>query len=65
MRIDHEILLPDGTIAASGATVVVAWDREQRGARPISAAERAALSPRQPVRQTDCCSISRRAALEL
>jgi acyl-CoA thioester hydrolase len=44
MRIDHEILLPDGTVAASGATVVVAWDREQRGARPISAAERAALS---------------------
>ena len=44
MRIDHEILLPDGTVAASGATVVVAWDRAARRKRPISPAERAALT---------------------
>jgi acyl-CoA thioester hydrolase len=44
MRIDHEILLPDGTVAASGFTVVVAWDPVARAKRPISDAERAALS---------------------
>jgi acyl-CoA thioester hydrolase len=44
LRIDHEILLPDGTVAASGLTIVVAWDRERRRKRPISDAERAAMS---------------------
>jgi acyl-CoA thioester hydrolase len=44
MRIDHEILLADGTVAASGLTIVVAWDRERRCKRSISDAERAAVS---------------------
>jgi acyl-CoA thioester hydrolase len=44
-RLDHEIRLPDGELAASGKTVVVAWDPAARGKRPLSDAERAALSP--------------------
>ena len=44
MRIDHEILLPDGTVAAAGMTVLVAWDRQGRRKRPVSDAERAALT---------------------
>lgn len=44
LRLDHEILLPDGTAAASGSTVLVAWDPATRGKRPLSEAELAALS---------------------
>ena len=40
----HEVRLPDGTVAASGTTVLVAWDPVARGKRTISAAERAALT---------------------
>ena len=43
VRLDHEVLLPDGTVAASGSTVLVAWDMEARGKREISAEERAQL----------------------
>jgi acyl-CoA thioester hydrolase len=43
IRVDHEIVLPDGTIAATGSTVLVAWDREARGKRAVTDAERAAL----------------------
>jgi acyl-CoA thioester hydrolase len=41
----HEILLPDGTVAASGETVMVAWDPVARGKRALTEGERAALSP--------------------
>jgi len=44
LQIDYDIALPDGTIAASGSTVLVAWDLLQRRKRRISDAERAALS---------------------
>jgi acyl-CoA thioesterase FadM len=44
-RLLHEVLLPDGTVAASGETVMVAWDPRTRGKRPLSQAEVAALSP--------------------
>jgi acyl-CoA thioester hydrolase len=43
-RLHHELRLPDGTVAASGQTVMVAWDPATRGKRPLTAAERAALS---------------------
>lgn len=44
VTVEHDILLPDGTVAASGHTVMVAWDGQARGARELSDAEREALS---------------------
>jgi acyl-CoA thioester hydrolase len=44
LRLEQEIRLPDGTLAASGTTVLVAWDPAARGKRELSDAERAALS---------------------
>jgi acyl-CoA thioester hydrolase len=44
LRLEHEIRLPDGVVAASGTTVIVAWDPTTRGKRALSDAERAALS---------------------
>jgi acyl-CoA thioester hydrolase len=40
----HDIVLPDGTIAASGRSVLVAWDPQARGSRELTDDERAALS---------------------
>lgn len=40
----HEIRLLDGSLAASGQTVLVAWDPATRGKRPLTERERAALS---------------------
>jgi acyl-CoA thioester hydrolase len=40
----HEIRRLDGTLAASGRTVLVAWDPAGRGKRPLSQAERSALA---------------------
>jgi acyl-CoA thioester hydrolase len=40
----HEVRLPDGTVAASGTTIMVAWDPVKRGKREITDAERAALT---------------------
>jgi acyl-CoA thioester hydrolase len=42
-RLWHEVRLPDGTLAASGETVVVAWDPAARGKRALTAAELTAL----------------------
>ncbi len=42
-RLRHEIRLPDGTVAASGETVMVAWDPSSRGKRRLSEAELLAL----------------------
>jgi acyl-CoA thioester hydrolase len=44
LRLEHEVRLPDGGLAASGETVLVAWDPVKRGKRVLSDAERAALS---------------------
>ncbi len=44
LQLDHEIRLPDGTLAASGKTILVAWDPVTRGKRSLSDAELAALS---------------------
>jgi acyl-CoA thioester hydrolase len=44
VTVAHEMLLPDRTLAAEGASVLVAWDAEARGSRPLSDAERQALT---------------------
>lgn len=44
LTLEHEVRLPDGTLAASGRTVLVAWDPVARGKRILSDAERVALS---------------------
>jgi len=41
--LEHDVLLPDGTIAATGRTVLVGWDAQTRGKRVLSEPERAAL----------------------
>jgi acyl-CoA thioester hydrolase len=43
ITIDHDIVLPDGTPAATGSSVLVAWNPEDRAARLLSPEERAAL----------------------
>jgi acyl-CoA thioester hydrolase len=40
---EHSILLPDGTVAAEGRSVLVAWDPAARRSRPFSDAERERL----------------------
>jgi acyl-CoA thioester hydrolase len=44
LRLEHEVRLPDGTLAASGSTVLVGWDPVSRGKRALSEAELAVLS---------------------
>ena len=44
LELEHEVNLPDGTLAASGRTVLVAWDPVNRGKRTLTEAERVALS---------------------
>ena len=43
-RLLHELQLPDGTVAASGETVMVAWDPRTRAKRMLTEGELAALS---------------------
>ena len=45
VTLEHDVLLPDGTVAASGSTVLVAWDPQARTSRPIGDDERAKLTP--------------------
>ncbi|MCW3038586.1 MAG: acyl-CoA thioesterase [Solirubrobacterales bacterium] len=42
--LEHELSLPDGTLAASGVTVLAGWDMQARGARVLDEHERAALA---------------------
>lgn len=44
VTLEHQVRLPDGVLAASGTTVLVAWDPATRAKRPLTDAERAALS---------------------
>ncbi len=44
LRLDNEIRLLDGTVAATGSSVIVAWDPVNRSKRVLSEHERAALS---------------------
>ena len=43
VTVAHTIALPDGTPAARGRSVLVAWDPEARGARELTPEERVAL----------------------
>jgi acyl-CoA thioester hydrolase len=43
ITVDNSVLLPDGTVAAEGSSVLVAWDMGERRSRELSADERAAL----------------------
>jgi acyl-CoA thioester hydrolase len=43
VRFRQRLVRPDGTVAAEGETVLVAWDRASRRPRAIGEAERAAL----------------------
>jgi acyl-CoA thioester hydrolase len=44
VRFAQRVLLPDGTLAAGAEAVLVAWDRTARASRPITEAERRALT---------------------
>ena len=44
VQLDHEVLLPDGAVAASGKTILVAWDPATRAKRTLSESERQVLS---------------------
>ena len=41
--VDNAVVLPDGTVAAAGRSVLVAWDPAARGKRPLTDTEREAL----------------------
>ena len=43
VTIEERVELPDGTIAAEGSSVLVAWDPSTRESRELSAGERSAL----------------------
>src|SRR5436305_8295414 len=43
VTLTHDILLPDGTVAAAGRSVLVAWDPRARGSRALTESERVAL----------------------
>ena len=43
VTIEERIELPDGTVAAEGRSVLVAWDPAERTSRELSAAERESL----------------------
>ena len=44
VTIEERIERPDGTVAAEGRSVLVAWDPEARRSRELSAEERSALT---------------------
>jgi acyl-CoA thioester hydrolase len=44
VRFLQRVVLEDGTVAAEAETVLVAWDRAGRTSRPVTDAERAALT---------------------
>jgi acyl-CoA thioester hydrolase len=43
VTVDHDIVLPDGTVAATGNSVLVAWDMAKRTSRELTDAERTSL----------------------
>jgi acyl-CoA thioester hydrolase len=44
IELHHDVKLPDGRLAASGKSILVAWDLVARTKRSLSDAERAALT---------------------
>jgi acyl-CoA thioesterase FadM len=45
IKLEQEMRLPNGTLAARSLVFVVAWDVAARRSRPLATHERAALSP--------------------
>ena len=43
ITVENDVVLPDGTIAATGNSVLVAWDAQARTSRRLTDDERAAL----------------------
>ena len=43
ITLGHQIIRSDGELAADGNSVLVAWDAERRGSRPLSEGELAAV----------------------
>lgn len=43
VTLENDVLLPDGTVAACGRAIVVAWDMRGRRSRELTAAERERL----------------------
>jgi acyl-CoA thioester hydrolase len=43
VEVEHDLRLPDGTVAATGRSILVAWHMRGRGARALTDAERRAL----------------------
>ena len=43
VTVDHDVLRADGTLAATGRSVLVAWDPAERRSRPLGDTERARL----------------------
>jgi hypothetical protein len=44
IQLEHKIRLQDGALAASGHSVLVAWDPVARGKRALTGGERAVLA---------------------
>jgi acyl-CoA thioesterase FadM len=40
---DQQVVAPDGEVAASSSSVLVAWDSDARTSRPLTESERAKL----------------------
>ena len=45
ITVENEVVLPDGTVAASGISILVAWDAQARASRALTDEEREVLSP--------------------
>jgi acyl-CoA thioesterase FadM len=45
VKLEQEMRLPNGTLAARSLVSLVAWDVAARGSRPLATHERAALTP--------------------
>lgn len=43
VTMEHDVLLPDGTLAATGLTVLVGWDMQTRAKRELAPEERRRL----------------------
>jgi acyl-CoA thioester hydrolase len=43
ITLEHDIVRSDGVVAATGKSVLVAWDMDERRSRPLTDEERAAL----------------------
>jgi acyl-CoA thioester hydrolase len=54
IELENRLMLRDGSVAVEGRAVLVAWDEDERRARPLSDAERTALETMQlPERGAD------------